>query len=1520
MIVKVILLYKDNLFQSTIENGQSISFGSHKKDSVLVKDYPQEGIIVKWKKTGISIIAKKTYGFEQDSVPLDTVISLSKDKKAVLFLSPVVITQGYSFKLPYHCILKIGRTNKNDIVIKLPFVSSEHFILKNESGNIRVEDLNSTNGLYLNGKRIKIARLKSGDTLSILSVDIKLNNGELSFENVGNKISVLNTGDVAKTSVKSHFVSQNGHLTYRRSPRMQNKLPNTDIILSNAPSKGQKFEKGRGVFSALAGSGAMFASSLITSVASPALLAARAASLVSPVANATLSGGSNKKRKKKSEQYEALRQEKYGAYINDQKARIESVAKIQREIIERENPEPKKCVETLFGLKQSLWERMPADRDFLDVRVGMGYENLCVNVKSRQDASGFQMEDDEIRELSDRIIEETRIVDDIPARVSLLNNNTIGIIGDRRKMIQLIKNMLIELTVFHCFEDVRIVGIFDKSEYRIWESLKWLPHIWDENNQFRMLAFEKDEAHNLCETLNELVKGRREAIKGASAQPRVSPLPHYVFLLGSKDMVEKEQIMRNLLFNNPGFGVTSILLFDELYLLPNECKYIIDLDNGPCAFDKTDVSNKFFFTMDNETDSKAFEFFARRMSAVELEGLSAKSSLPNSLTFLQGYKVKTVEELNVWNRWSSALPYKSLGATIGYLAGDKPFALDIHEKAHGPHGLVAGTTGSGKSELLQTWILSMALTYHPYDVVFVLIDYKGGGMANLLEPLPHVVGKITNIGSNITRSLVSLQSEIKRRLAIFDNYGVNHIDKYQKLYKSGNADEPLPHLIIVADEFAELKKEEPEFMSGLISASRVGRSLGIHLILATQKPGGVVDDQIQSNSRFRLCLKVQDANDSREMIKRPDAAKITQAGRAYIRVGEDEYFDLFQSFWSGAPYSGDNLATENTSNEVRIVELSGRRIKTVFDDKKTIKSDTDELTAVVNHINEVAAEHGIIKLAGPWLPELPERLSLEELNIDCGFNGETWKSGLPWLTVPIGMYDNPKLQQQGIQNINFATEGHYGIYGAPGTGKTTLLKTIVMSLGLFYSPRDVNIYILDCGGWGMSVFSKMPHVGGIALDSEEEKFFKFENLMNDEFEFRKKEFLKHSVNSLSAYREAVSDNIPAIVIAIDNIIPIFDLYPDLENFFVSLARDGATYGIYLVFTANSTSGVRYKVLQNIRGAVAFELTDKGDYATIVGRLDGALLPKITGRAFFKGNPPIEFQSALPAIGNTGQQMTLNLQKLTNDMNSVWSGVRPKPIPIMPDFVTYEILAENYNSRTFLPIGIYCNNIKPAYADLTEKYSLLISGPKNAGQINVLKALLKMVMNRFSDAKVFAFGNENVFSPQEKLSLYKCVDNNDETAVTDALSELVEMLNTRKKGQNQARSENPASFDEQKYISQFEMICIVIDDLKEFVDAVSNENKNTMERICRMAQNLGVIVLCAGAMGEIAKYNEVESLTRVIVGNQNGLAIESSAAQHTYFNNDLKYSEKEIEATDGIGLLFADGKCSRIKYIGLEGSV
>ncbi len=1492
----VVLLHGNRLYQVQTERSQTVSFGSGKKDTMQVSGFEPNQISVKIHFNSFSVFAKKQYGIEETNVPLDTFLTLDKRSKTLIYAT-FAASKPTTLTLPYQCRLSVGRSDDNDIVLKFPFISARHFILRCESGVLRVEDCNSTNGVYLNGKKAEIARMDPGDVLAIMSVKITFVNGALHFENVGSKIQIhaLKTDKVYDH--QTHASAQINRLVYRRSPRARESLPVSDIILANAPNKAQRFEKSRGMLSSLAGSSAMLAGSLAVCIASLAMLAARAASMVSPFASVTSNRSSNKKRRKKAEQFEALRQEKYGAYIQSQKARIEAVARVQREIVMRENPNPHECAEIVAGLRRNLWERTPGDSDFLDLRLGMGYEPLCAAVKTRQDVSAFRMEEDEVTELARQIIEETRLVDHIPLRVSLAKYPSVGVVGSREKEIRLVQNLLVSLCTLHCYEDVRLVGIFDEREKAFWEPIRWFPHIWDENRQFRFLAFDRRGAHEICEMLGAVISDRQANTEQSYLSVKRS-LPHYVLVFGSKEAVEREPVMQQLLDIDSSAGVTSVFVFDDLYSLPHHCKFIIDADDQPTAFEKAETNKKYFFTPDPPLSRHEFDALARRLSAVELDGFSKTAAVPDSITFLNGFGVSRVGELHADLRWEQSQPYDSLAAPLGVMRGEKTFSLDIHEKAHGPHGLVAGTTGSGKSELLQAWILSMAITFHPHDVVFVLIDYKGGGMANLLEPLPHVVGKITNIGAGIGRSLISLQSEIKRRQHLFDQYGVNHIDKYQRLYKNGMAAVPLPHLIIVADEFAELKKEEPEFMSGLVSASRVGRSLGIHLILATQKPGGIVDDQIQSNSRFRLCLKVQDITDSREMIKRPDAARLTQAGRAYIRVGEDEYFDLFQSYYSGAPYQPDDSSNQNELFEVSLVETNGARVQLIPKRKPAHKTDTDELQAVVRYVSAVAGRLGVKKLPGPWLPELPEQICLQDLKE---------KAPSPtWPQLPIGLYDSPKTQSQGVQTIDFSSEGHYAIYGATGTGKTNLLKTVLTAIGEFYQPNEICAYIIDAGGWSLSAFAELPHVGGIALDSEEEKIEKLQLLIMQEFERRKKLFLRHSVSSLRAYRADISADLPAVVVAVDNIVPLFELYPDIESFFVTIARDGATYGIYLLYTANSTSGVRYKIIQNIRGAIAFELTDKGDYPTVVGRPEEEL-PKIAGRAYFKGKPPVVFQAATAFHCDSDREQNELIKRRCAAVNAEWKGVRPKAIPVMPERLSAEALRRTAAERTMAVAGLSFETTEPFFFDLSERYCLLIAGEAHSGKSAQLLNMTRLL----SDTKAVVIDSKSgSLAELKKSALYYSASDDDQT-ISEIAGALVATLNDRKRKQNAAKKEEP-SLNEKAFALGFEQIAIVIDDLKEFVDEVSDRNKDTMERICRMAAGLGIVVLCACRTADATRLNEIESLTRVIVACQNGLGICGSPSRFPFFKNNLKYSEKEIEAGKGNAYAYSDGVCKKIK--------
>ncbi|MBQ1521302.1 MAG: hypothetical protein IIZ74_00905, partial [Erysipelotrichaceae bacterium] len=710
--------------------------------------------------------------------------------------------------------------------------------------------------------------------------------------------------------------------------------------------------------------------------------------------------------------------------------------------------------------------------------------------------------------------------------------------------------------------------------------------------------------------------------------------------------------------------------------------------------------------------------------------------------------------------------------------------------------------------------------------------------------------------------------------------GVNNIDKYQQAYQEGRALERLPHLIIVTDEFAELKKEEPEFMNELNSVATVGRSLGIHMLLATQKPGGVVNDQINANSRFRICMKVQDAADSREMLKRPDAAKITMAGRAYIRVGEDELFELFQSFYSGAAYTGNALEQEEADNKVRIVTVEGSRVE--FNHKHRRTADTvDELSAVIGEINRISKAMGITKMRGPWLPELSSWIPLESLKVSGGFNGEAWPDAGMFntenrvhdgnsvrkadvlqvgrsvdpdaISVPIGMYDIPQQQAQGVQMLNITDTGHFAIYGSPSSGKTTMLKTILLSLGLYYTPKEVSMYVLDAGNWSLNEFAQMPHVREVILNQEERKINDLAISLRREMERRKKLFLANSVSSLAAYRRSVSDDMEAIIVLIDNIVPLFDQYMNLEEVITDIAASGLTYGMYVIYTANSTTGIKYKLTQLVKGAITLQMADKGDYSGIVGAISNVSLPTVPGSALMRGNPPVAFQTAMYIDEKDDQLRHDRLLKLIEAMNRAWNGKDDSSSDGSAGGSSEaEDLMKEYADKKMIPVGRDNVFLKPVYTDMTEGNVFTVSYADERQGINVMMSMAEMLASR-EDNKVYlidigrkcaALGDSDSF--RERASYIT-----DEPE--DVLSELEKELNERLTEFNSVRTQGEEAVEAWRKTKQ--QICLIMVDADRLEGNLSSEALRAFGRIFTKASPLGVAIIISA---EAAVLNDSEN--------------------------------------------------------------
>ena len=1519
----VTILTEKYLYRVNIEGGIKYTLGSGKKDLFPMSELGidgQLGMFFNEKKQVLKLTAK--------TIPL-SVKEINEEARLVhicgypkMEVSFTRDTGEYpeSYAIPYECQIHIGRSKKNDIVLNESYVSRNHLLITAEKGRIRIEDLESTYGTYLNGSPVKKAMLKSGDEIDICDLRMICKENRLYFYNLHEKPEFKYQKETNHPGMATNIVStRKGYPIYHRSPRIRESLPVDEVRLSHLPNKPQKFSIRKANFLPLLSSGAMAGASIAMSTFSPAMLAMRAAMMISPVGS--LIGNSNKKARKMLMVEEEERFRKYADYIAGEKAHIRAIGEKQREITNQENPAPEICETILNKMSTSLWERTATDSDFLQVRMGAGYAPLCVEVKPPTDVNDFHMERDELEELTDRIIQETHLVDDVPARLDLLKYSSVGVIGNRRKVTDLLKNLLVSLSTLHFFRDVRIVGVFDPEEEEEWKSMRWLPHIWDDELQTRYLSFdpltaesfesatlsgEKDHVDSYAkfrEKVNSILAERKDPDFQAKWKNGMSPVPHYIFLFASRK--KTECFLPMLSENDPAMGISTIFLYDEQYYLPNFCQYIVNVDDPyddrtATAFYKYRADEKMWFTMDPPIPQRKFDVFCRQMSAIEAEDAAARGQIPSSLTFLQCMDVNRVRDLNVLERWKKNDSAVNITAPLGEGEGGKLFSLSLHR--HCSHGLVAGMTGSGKSELLISWLLSIACNYHPEDVSFVVIDYKGGSTAYALEKLPHVCGIITDVGSGIDRCMQSLEYELRRREDIFASVGAKDIKEYIKGHHKGEFQEAVPRLLIVFDEFKELIKERPVVKKMVDSIAAKGSSLGVHLILATQSPADAVDEGTWNNTQYQICMKVQNAAASKVMIHEPDAAMITQAGRAYVRVGTSEKaetFALIQSAWSGAPYRENK---EQGALEVRYVTMDGSRIKTVEENHTRFVSDKKEIEAVIAYIAKTAQAAGIEKQPSPWKTELPDLFSWKKLPVEGSFDGEKWEMPeAPWLSVPVGIFDRPELQMQGVQYMDFLKEGNFGVFGSSQTGKTSLLRTIATSLCRMYSPRDIYLYIIA----DMAGMEAFPQVGGVVGSGQEEKLGKLINMLISFLEERRKIFNQERVDSLKAYRELVSEEMPAVFVLIDRFSGILESNQDYKDVFVRLFSEGPSKGIYFVYTGVNNTGVRYKLTANVCGAISFMQAARSEYSTLIGQVRDTRLPNRVGNALIKVNQElINFQKAMYEPGENDKEREMALKAEAESMTEAWRGKPALKIPVLPESISVKSMADLSGSEQGIAVGLDTESIEAVYVKPGETTAMAVTGRVGCGKSTMLQRIGQMVLEVDENTLLYCLDTEkkSLAKLQEKGTAYARLSEVEK--VQDVFAQILKELMSRMQRRKEATTE----------IEKEPWIILLIDDIKE-CNSLPDDIQMQLHRIMTKTKGYGVLVLCGLRQGDLFNFYTQDQLGVDLKSSGSALALSDTAVHYEgFYKNNFVQSQRNAELEKGFGIFFADNGGRKIKCI------
>lgn len=1334
--MQLLLIKKDKI--DTIKLPSAV-FGSYwivdkinsKKGTNLINVFEEHG---KWKIVSndeTKIIESNGNVVESAVLTEYSFYYIQTKEKTVYILYSCPVYDKSTIKLSFENLseINIGSEMTNEIVYNLQVIGAKNTKLVFKDNVWRVYDLESKFGTYLNDVSIRESVLNNGDVIFIMGLKIIIVANNLLINNPFNAVSYNQNIFSLSKQEEDDYVESNDDDNlielykeedyFLRSPRFKTMIEKEVLVIDPPPTKENSEEMP--IMFVIGPMMSMSMMSLMTVFTSlnkylsgeaefktvlPSLIVAFAmlmSMILWPLLN-------KKYQKKKKQEYERERQKKYGGYVDSRREQLEVISRKQKMILIDNYLPSDACENIIMSKNRQLWERKIDQPDFLATRLGIG--NTPLEIDIRYPETHFSMDEDNLKDELNRMVNVSKDLKDVPISVSFVEKNYSAVIGKRQITNHFMKEVLLQFITFHSYEDLKLIFLLDEDYEDEWEYLKSIPHIWSDDKSIRYYATEYEEMKELSSILENELQNRIGG-EGSSSKDYKSFYPYYVIITNNYKVTKNIKILSDVLKQKVNYGYSVIVINESLSNLPNECTTFISIDSnkgGVFESELISTNQKEFFLDKAPLLNLKESLFAAANTPIKLS--KEMYSLPKVFTFLEMFEVGKVEQLNALYRWKTNNSILSLQTPIGIDSHGMISRLDVHEKAHGPHGLIAGMTGSGKSELILSYIVSLAINYHPDDVSFVLIDYKGGFLVGALQnnetgiKLPHLAGSITNLDTiEMKRSLLSIQSELKRRQTLFNNVreelneSTMDIYKYQKLYHEGLIKEPIPHLLIISDEFAELKTQQAEFMEQLISTARIGRSLGVHLILATQKPSGVVNDQIWSNSRFKICLKVQEKSDSMDVIKSPDAASLTHVGRYYLQVGYNEYFSLGQSAWTGAQYIPSDKIIKEVDTSVDFVNNIGVVVKEVEEQRKNQKSsEGEQLTSIVKYLSELAKKENI-KVNQLWLDRIPEKIYVDKLSQKYDYKPE---KGV--INPIIGEYDDPFNQKQGLLTLPITKDGNTILYGSADSGKELFLNSLIYSTITNHSVDEVNFYILDFGTESLRIFSEAPHVGDVLFEDNNEKIINTFKMIRKEIINRKKMFADY-YGDYQYYIKNSGKQIPTLVVIINNFEAFSEIYTNFEDEILQLTREGLKYGVTFIFSVTTSNAIRYKLAKNFRQKISLQLNDDNEYSNIFDRVRDKLPSKIYGRGLIELSSLHEFQTAhIIDVENINEYIINKCKELKENSKLI-----AKKIMVLPERVTMAMISSEIKGLSSIPFGLEKESLEVAkYNFLSNTANLIVS--------------------------------------------------------------------------------------------------------------------------------------------------------------------------------------------------------------------
>ncbi|MBR8740985.1 type VII secretion protein EccCa [Nocardiopsis sp. MG754419] len=1057
--------------------------------------------------------------------------------------------------------------------------------------------------------------------------------------------------------------------------------------------------------------------------------------------------------------------ELYLQYLEELRERLSEWEHESRTHARLLDPPPEALYDILRDPKR-LWERRRRHHDFLKVRIGTGVAPGRPLDLAEQ-GTALAPTDPFMQSEAEAVIRRFTTIPDMPFTLPLDMTGNISVVGEREDAMRLIRALTAQFAVFHAPEDAGMAVAYPQERADDWSWLPWLPQVLDPERREQGVATRliapspRDLGVLLADELRSRSDFASEVKRGMGRREAYQMLRRLLVIHDTHGSVATELVRPDHTVDPASLGVTVLHMVSRQIDEPGDVSVRITVTPDQVRVEDLRPADPVVTsgTLDDVSPA-TLTGLARMLAPLRLspESVEETAQQGGRVDFTAMLGVRDPGDMDVQRLWAPRSERAFLRVPIGVDEMGQPLVLDLKESAQlgmGPHGLCVGATGSGKSEMLRTLVLALAASHPPERVSMVLVDYKGGATFAPFEDLPHVAGMITNLEDDaalIERVHASLSGEVQRRQQMLRDAGnVPNIGDYTHKREKDPSLDPMPHLLVIIDEFGELLTARPDFIELFLSIGRIGRSIGVHLLLSSQRIEGGKLRGLDTYLSYRLGLRTFSEEESRTVLNTPDAFHLPALpGFGYLKVDTTVYQRFKAGYVSGA-YRGP-IVEEEPEDEDR---TPSPRLYTAYnpapEEDEGSGAPDEETTMPVRTTGPTLLDVMVGRLGRHgtptreiWLPPLPGAVTLDAISgtPEETEDGLRLPGGRRPLQVPLGLLDDPTKQWQDEWRLDLtASGGHVAVIGGPQSGKTTLLRTLVLSLALTHTPEQVSVYCLDLLGGGLPSLSRLPHVGGVAVRTDAERVRRTLEEVRGMLEHREEVFRTRGIDSMEQLRAMhARGEVPElatadIVLCVDGFGTLRRDFEDVEDIVNELLQRGGGYGVHIVAAMLRWNDVRMAAQSNFGQKVELRLNNPNDSA-LSRKLAETIGEGDTGRAL----TPMKLfaQIALPRFDGVPSTEKLGdvVEHAARAIDRAWVGARAPEVRVLPHRLSVRALPDREAEPTTLPIGLDERAMEPVRLDLFERdQNLLVIGDSECGKTNLLRMIAEGLVERYTPKEV-----------------------------------------------------------------------------------------------------------------------------------------------------------------------------------------